>query len=193
MPENAPAPIQVPTSAPAVPRPQAPVEGRVVDADAAPFAWSEVPGAENYTLQVAADAEFTDTLVNLSTGPVTELTLYQSLPSGEPRLLHWRVRAAGSKKWGPAARFHAASAEVIEVKRREHAQAEAAKKPAPQPRHEDHGPIHRPPMEDTNDSRIGEGQIMLLLGFFLVSFLVLLVVLLVYGQVAYPGEATLPG
>lgn len=163
-----------------------------MDADAAPFAWSEVPGAENYTLQVASDEEFSDTLVNLSTGPVTELTLYQSLPSGEPRLLYWRVRAAGSKKWGPAARFHAAAAEVIEAKRREHAQAAAARKPAP-PRREEHAPLYRPSLEDTSGSRVGEGQIMLLLGFFLVSFIVLLVVLFVFGQVAYPGEAVLPG
>lgn len=174
-----------PAPSQAVPHPEAPPEGALVDAQAVPFAWTEVPGASGYVLQVAADADFEDVLVSLSTGPTTALTLYDTLAARDETDLHWRVRTEQSKQWGPAACLRLVSERVIAERQaeRERAAAERAEAFVRQATAD----IHRP---EEDASLLSDRRTLVVLAMIVLSFLVLLVVLFMFGQVMYPPEAT---
>jgi hypothetical protein len=168
-----------------VPQPETPAEGALVDAKTVPFAWSEVPGADNYVLQVAADPNFEDVLVTLSTGPTTALTLYDTLHPHDETDLHWRVRAESARRWSPTACFRPISDRVIAEHRARREQEAAARAEAFVQR--ETVDIHRPPEEEP---LVSDRMALVVLATIVLSFLLLLAVLFVFGQVIYPPEAT---
>ena len=97
-----------PTSASA-PSPIAPRGGIPVDGAAVTFSWTAAPGAHNYRLQVAADADFQQVVSILEAGPTTLCTLLEMLPQ-DGSVFHWRVQAqttSGWQPWSPAEQFKA--------------------------------------------------------------------------------------
>lgn len=115
-----------PTDA-APPRPLAPLGGAVVDAAAPAFRWEPTPGAHRYRLQIAADRQFTQDVVEVDAGPSTQLALHDLVPV-QAQPLFWRVRAetaAGLTRWSPYGRFVPGPDAAVEVFR-ERAAREAA-------------------------------------------------------------------
>jgi hypothetical protein len=117
-----------PRSAPAPPTPLAPLSGAVVAGDRVPFSWTALPGARRYTLQIAADRQFTHDVAEVDAGPSTEVLLESALPaSGAPR--YWRVRAEtaqGPTRWSPYGRFVAGSDKAADAYRAEREAERAA-------------------------------------------------------------------
>ena len=82
------------------PRLVAPVGGVPVDGSAVMFSWAEVPGARDYRVEVAADADFEQVVCRLQTGPTTLFTLLEMLPE-DGSVFHWRVQAQTAAGWQP--------------------------------------------------------------------------------------------
>ena len=82
------------------PQPVAPTGGIPVDGSAVTFSWTEVPGAQNYRLQVAADTDFQQVVCTLETGPTTLCTLLEMLPE-DGSVFSWRVQAQTASGWQP--------------------------------------------------------------------------------------------
>lgn len=99
-----------------IPVPVAPIGNAPVDGGAVPLRWRSVPGARAYQIQVGADRDFSDPVVDLTLEPSNSLTLYGLLPeSGTP--FFWRVRCRGTKDWSHwsrTARFRAVPDAVAE-------------------------------------------------------------------------------
>lgn len=108
-----------PASAPAAPHPVAPLGGAPVDAAAAEFRWTPVPGAAGYRLQIAPTPDFSYEVIEVEAGPAASLTLHDTLPVGEEKDLFWRVGVAGASMWSHPQRFRPASAEVVAAHRAE--------------------------------------------------------------------------
>jgi hypothetical protein len=185
MPEN------VSTGAPphqkvAVPEPISPREGATVDVKAVAFEWSQVEGRVEYILQVARDAEFDDVVVAISAGETTAVTLYHTLDAYADTDLYWRVRAGERGSWGPAASFHAAGADRLTAERAQRERAAQAQVRATLERHLEGE--HRMPvvLPDETDS---DRRIALILGLLVMSFVILIVILFMFGWITYPAEA----
>jgi hypothetical protein len=109
------------THLPSVPRPQTPIDDAPVDGSAAIFAWETVPGALDYRLQIAADADFEEPVCSIETGETTALTLYELLPENGSTH-YWRVQAktaAGWQDWSQPATFKAATAQAAAAHQRQ--------------------------------------------------------------------------
>lgn len=109
------------THLPSVPRPQTPIDDAPVDGSAAIFAWETVPGALDYRLQIAADADFEEPVCSVETGETTALTLYEMLPE-DGSTHYWRVQAktaAGWQDWSQPASFKAATAQAAAAHQRQ--------------------------------------------------------------------------
>jgi len=182
MPETASAPAQ----AVAAPHPLSPNGGERVDALTVEFSWSAVPGAEDYVLEVASDGDFKEPLVSLHTGPTTSVTLYDSLPAEQEQEVHWRVRAADRKAWGPAGHFRALDPEALFDLEAERAAAEAP--PAVHPEWEARRAEATAALSLEDREMVNPTQVALVLGVIVVSFVLLLLVLLFMGQVTFQGE-----
>lgn len=92
------------------PRPVSPLGGAVEDAQVATFSWLSVEGALGYTVEVARDRLFQQTIVTVPVGAANEVTLTNLLPIAQT--LYWRVRARtnkGETRWSPYGRFTAGS------------------------------------------------------------------------------------
>lgn len=116
------------------PRPLAPLDGALVDASAASFAWRGVSGAKGYRLQVGPTPDFDRDVLEVEAGQATSITLYGTLPVRDADLF-WRVRADGTdggSAWSGYGRFVATHDDAVEAYRNERdmAQAEAAKEAA---------------------------------------------------------------
>jgi len=102
------------THLPSVPHLQTPIDDAPVDGSAAIFAWETVPGALDYRLQIAADADFEQPVCTIETGETTALTLYEMLPENGAAH-YWRVQAktsAGWQDWSQPASFKAATTQT---------------------------------------------------------------------------------
>lgn len=189
MPENAPAPVRASATATAsyAPRPVSPVDEEVVDALAVHFSWE--PAATDgvgYVLQVAGDADFREVLATVSVGSATALTLYDTIPADREGTLHWRVRPEGQKEWGPAASFHVLSSEtraarLAQEEEAARARAEAATRRAT-------ADIHRH-LDDDSEHVLSSRLTAAVLVAIVASFLVLILLLMLVGQVVWPAEA----
>lgn len=93
------------------PEPLRPLAGVPVEAGGAAFAWTPVPAADAYRLQIAADHAFETLRLDLPVGTATEVTVFGQLPE-DGRAWFWRVRA-GSGPWSAAVRFHATGADAV--------------------------------------------------------------------------------
>lgn len=82
-----------PPTTPDAPALLSPAAGAFVDGSAPLFAWTEIPGATSYRLQVAADAAFTRLFADV-TVTQTALTLLGFLPE-DGATCHGRVQALG--------------------------------------------------------------------------------------------------
>lgn len=74
------------------PEPRAPVGGATVAEPAPTLTWAPVPSATSYRLQVAPEADFSAFHFNALVGEVTEITLYDAVPTNGATC-YWRVRA----------------------------------------------------------------------------------------------------
>ena len=94
-----------PTTAPT---PQQPVGGATVDASAPTLAWSEVPTATGYRVQIARSTDFSAPLIDLPVEPDDpSITIHDGTPA-DGSTCYWRVRAetdAGATDWGSVAAF----------------------------------------------------------------------------------------
>ena len=109
------------THLPSVPHPQTPIDDAPVDGSAAIFAWETVPGALDYRLQIATDADFEEPICSVETGETTALTLYEMLPE-DGSTHYWRVQAktaAGWQDWSQPATFKAATAQTAAAHQRQ--------------------------------------------------------------------------
>jgi hypothetical protein len=97
-----------PTPTADIPALFAPAAGASVEASAPLFAWTEVPGATSYRLQVAADPAFTHLFADVTVSQ-TALTLLGLLP--EKGTCHGRVQALGraTGAWSEPVTFATAS------------------------------------------------------------------------------------
>ena len=172
-----------------LPQPQYPTDGQTVDASEVPFAWTAVPDAGEYVLQVARDADFDDIVSTLTAGESTSMTLYSTLEAAEQDY-HWRVRSGKKAKWGPAACFRPTGAERLreaqmERERQAHAQA-AAQLQAYLDNEE------RVPVEISPDQGVSDRTTVIVLSVLIISFILLIVILMIFGQVTYPADAVIP-
>jgi hypothetical protein len=183
--ENAPAPAQAPVAT--APQPLSPVEGQVVDALAVPFAW-DAPATDGvrYVLQVASDAAFQDVVATITAGSTASVTLYQSLPQDRDATYHWRVRPDGQRQWGPAAQFQVIGQQTLAAQRAEREAAARARAAAATRRAT--ADIHRH-LDDDNEHKVGSTYTAVVLGVIVGSFLLLILLLFLFGQVVYPAEA----
>lgn len=109
-----------PTSTPAtaqptsVARPVAPVGGQTVEALDPEFAWTAVPDATSYRLQVGGEADFSTVYFDADVGDTTTLTVYDALPE-DGSTCYWRVQALlpdGPAPWSGVAHFDASPNQV---------------------------------------------------------------------------------
>jgi hypothetical protein len=91
------------------PRPLAPLRNAVEEGSAATFSWTSVPGAADYTIQIAHDPSFESSFVEVPAVRATSLTLYGVLPENRSRF-YWRVghAAGGHAVWSAPTTFTAA-------------------------------------------------------------------------------------
>jgi len=169
-----------------LPEPRHPAGGVSVDAAAVPFSWSEVPGVKEYVLQVARDGDFQDVVLTVTAGDTTNLTLYSTLEAAEADY-HWRVRAGKKAPWGPAECFRPSGEERLmseRMERERRAHVEAARELQSYLDSEERVPVAIP-----TDQEIGERGTVVVLSVIVISFILLLVLLMIFGQVTYPAEA----
>lgn len=186
MAEKSPA-AAAPTTATEAPQPLAPRDGALVGVAAVPFEWSAVEDAGEYVLQIARDAAFEDVILTLSVGETTAATLHHTLDAWADEDLHWRVRGARSGEWGPAAHFHAASAARLASERAERDRLEHLRVQAALQQHLDGQ--HRVPVSLPDEEENVERVAVVVLGVIVLSFVILLVFLFLFGQVTFPAEA----
>lgn len=110
-----------PTSTPAtaqptsVAQPVAPVGGQTVEALDPEFAWTTVPSASGYRLQVGGEADFSSIYFDADVGDTTTLTVYDALPE-DGSTCYWRVQAIlrdGPAPWSGVAHFEASPDPVV--------------------------------------------------------------------------------
>lgn len=171
-----------------VPRPLAPVEGQSIDASAVPFSWSDdVPGP--YTFQLAHDEQFDDVIATITAGDATSVTLYDTLEMGGDADVFWRVRAGQRGAWSAPARFVAADMDRVRAERVEQDRLARERSRAALQAHlasEERVPVVLPEKSDLTDRGTA-----IILSVIVISFIVLLVVLMIFGQVTYPAEAVM--
>lgn len=80
----------------------APTQGLTIDPTVVTFRWEDVGDDLEYVLQVAADANFDEVLLDLNVGEAVECTV-PDLFTEDDVTYHWRVRArrSGEDAWGP--------------------------------------------------------------------------------------------
>ncbi|HIG75749.1 MAG TPA: hypothetical protein EYQ24_14565 [Bacteroidetes bacterium] len=110
------------------PTPVAPALGGALDAAAPTFAWTAIPGAHGYQLQVAATPGFESPILDVDAGNVTEITLPDTLsPTDEPRF--WRVgavRTGRDTSWSKPVPFRLPTLDALAAARDEEAAAKRA-------------------------------------------------------------------
>lgn len=118
----------------------APTQGFTVDPTVVTFQWEDIGGAVEYVLQVAADANFDEVLLDLNVGEAVECTVPDLFEDGAT--FYWRVRARhkGSTTWGPFSDQAAFSIETLETAAAPRSDEVAAPAPARPDRDEDMGP-----------------------------------------------------
>jgi hypothetical protein len=115
----------------------APVKGEPVEGSAATLTWRDVPDAEDYQVQVAADDAFNELVFDAQVENTSSLTLFELLPEDDS-VFYWRVRPAGKTGWQPwskTAAFVASSLDAVEAHQRTREEgrrrAAATTRPAP--------------------------------------------------------------
>jgi hypothetical protein len=168
------------------PRPLAPIDGQHVDASAVPFSWSdELPGP--YVFQLARDEQFEDVIATITAGDASSLTLYDTLDVGGDSDVFWRVRSGERGAWCAPAHFVAADMDRVRADRAEQDRLARQRSREALQQHladEDRVPVVLPEKADLSDRGTA-----IILGVIVISFILLLVILMVFGQVTYPAEA----
>ena len=169
-------------SEPSPPHPSSPLNGAVVDGIAVTFAWSGVPDATGYRLQVAPDRQFARDVLDIETGVSTSVALHNALPpSDTPRF--WRVQAEtpnGLTRWSPYGRFYAGSDAAVDAFRAEQEAAELeARKQTARRQAEEEARLDLIPFierDDTIPSSVESGSlgIAMILAIILVGLLIVL-------------------
>lgn len=159
---------------PAAPVPTYPLEGEVVDASAPTFRWSPIPGAERYTLEVAAERSFGAPLLRLDAGASTELVLHDQFAPREQPLL-WRVRAemeGGNGAWSLPGRFVAGADRAVDAfLQQRDADEQEGKRAERRRRAEEQAALDLIPPHSRPDHIPSDGQVRLLGALFILGAL----------------------
>lgn len=120
------------TTLPSAPAAVSPAAGEALDAATPTFVWDPVPGAAGYRLQIAASPRFATPLLDVDAGPVTEITLADTLePTTEARF--WRAGAVGAKEevaWSRPIPFRLPTPEELAASREAEAELQHAEEVA---------------------------------------------------------------
>ena len=93
-----------PQALPPAPVLVSPKEEHTVSGEDVSFDWEPVEGALEYRLQVAADTEFEDLLIDESAGTETSATVAEDFPE-DRHTFYWRVLVRNEAGWGGADRI----------------------------------------------------------------------------------------
>lgn len=174
------------TAAKSAPQLVSPIDGALVDAAAVPFRWSDDPGESSYVLQVAGDAQFEEVVATISVGEASGVTLYDTLLDHRDEDLFWRVRSGERGPWSEPAVFHAAGPDRLQAEREKKNRAARETARAALERHlegEHRMPVVLPEKADSDRLAVT------LLAAIVVSFVLLLIILFIFGHIEYPAEA----
>lgn len=165
-----------------------PNNGVLVDPLAIPFSW-EGTGVDSYILQLAWDEDFQNAITTITVGQKNALTLYDLVAVNQDTPVFWRIREGRKGNWSTSGQFIAASQERLLSERNtsDTAAREAARmRLAEHLAHDERipYPMSRDKKMDTDTSTA------IYLGAIVLTFVALLVLLFIFGQIDYPAEAT---
>jgi len=190
MPENVTSETRQSRTKAGAPQPVAPVDGQIVHADAVPFKWEGSAGSAPYVFQISEDPEFDEVIATITAGDATALTLYDTLRVDDVADRYWRVRSEKGA-WSAPGHFRAASTDHVQglIAERDERAREASREAFERHLAQE----ERVPVAVPEDSGVSDRMTAVVLGVIVISFLVLLVILMIFGQVTYPSEAAMPG
>lgn len=165
-----------------------PADGVLVDPIAIPFSW-EGNGEDPFILQLAWDENFQKDITTVTVGHKNALTLYDLVTVEEDTPIFWRIRQGKKGNWSSAGRFIAASPERLQMEREtsDTTAREAARERLTEYLAEDERIPYPMSMEKNSGS---DKSTAFYLGAIILTFVALLVLLLIFGQIDYPAEAT---
>jgi hypothetical protein len=88
---------------PSSPVPLSPRDATVVNGNEVTFAWESVSNADEYVIQVASDAKFSDVVMEENVGGQTAVTVADFFPTDE-RTYFWRVFGVNDSGYSPGER-----------------------------------------------------------------------------------------
>lgn len=165
-----------------------PDNGALVDPTAIPFSW-EGNGVDSYVLQLAWDEHFENAITTITVGDRKALTLYDSLSVDQDTPVFWRIREGHKGNWSTSGQFVAASRNSLQS---EHLTRNEAARQAARERLTEHlAKDERIPYPMSKDKKMhSDTSTAIYLGAIILTFIALLVLLLIFGQISYPAEAT---
>ena len=165
-----------------------PADGVLVDPITIPFSW-EGNGEDPFILQLAWDENFQKDITTVTVGRKNALTLYDLVTVKEDTPIYWRIREGNKGNWSSAGQFIAASPERLQAERdtSDTAAREAARERLSEYLAEDTRIPYPMSMEKKSGS---DKPTAFYLGAIVLTFIALLVLLLIFGQIDYPAEAT---